>query len=526
MFFQKSAHASGLPAHLFLGNFVSSDPLKYLAFILLFVTGAAYAQTDSLRSRLPEMPDTVLDKANLKLDSIEQSFSIKSDSIKQSYLHQKEKLTGIKSGYQHKVDSLGTLNLPTAQYMHKVDSMDQRLADVQQKAVSKIDSLKDRVNSQVIRLKLPKEANGKVARLTGVMDKVNVPAFDTDITNKIGLDKVSSALPDLPGASNLPSVNLPGGSPDLSGSTVKMPDVNSNIPPADINSGKIGEITGQAGDIQKQVAEASGSAEGLGKTLESKAGDQVKGLPEQKMPEVAGMPGGIPKTGDDAKEQLTNMAKQEAVNHFAGKEAALTGAMEKMSKYKQKYSSVNSLKDIQDEKRHNEMKGKPLIERLVPAVTLQFQSWRDLMLDVNPSLGYRFTSHIIGGLGWNQRVAFNIPGRQFNAAARVFGFRSYGEYSLKKGFGFRLDLECMNTPLKQKNLMSDISPGRDWVWSALVGVKQKYPIYKKLKGNAQLMYNVFDRDHRSPYTDRVNFRIGIELTLKKKKKAEQPAPVK
>lgn len=505
--------------------------MKYLTLILLLFTGAAYAQTDSLRAQLPEMPDTILGRAGLKLDSLEQSFTFKSDSLKQSYSAQKEKLTSLKSSYQSKVDSLTKLNLPATQYTQKIDSVDQRLAAVQQRTASKIDSLKGKVNEQIGRLKLPKEANGKVSKLTGLMDKVSVPTFDADITNKIGIDKLNTALPNTSGLTSIPSGNLPGTSlpnvnPAIPGTDVNMPDVKGSIPSTDINTGKIGDITSQTGDIQKQVKEATGSTEGLGKTLENKAADQVKGLPEQKLPDAPGMPGGIPKTGDDAKEQLAGMAKKEAVNHFAGKEAALMGAMEKMSKYKQKYSSVNSLKDIKDEKHHNEMKGKPLRERLVPAITLQFQSWHDLMLDVNPSIGYRFTSSITGGLGFNQRVAFNIPERQFNREARVFGFRSYGEYTLKKGFGFRLDIECMNTPLKQKTILSDGSPGRDWVWSALVGVKQKYPIYKKLKGNAQLMYNLFDRDHRSPYTDRVNFRIGLELTIKKKKKTEKASSEK
>lgn len=58
----------------------------------------------------------------------------------------------------------------------------------------------------------------------------------------------------------------------------------------------------------------------------------------------------------------------------------------------------------------------------------------------------------------------------------------------------------------------------DWVLSAIVGIKQKYPIYRQLKGNAQIMYNIFDKDHRSPYTDRINFRIGFEFTMKKKKR--------
>jgi hypothetical protein len=508
--------------------------LRPLALILLLFSGAAYAQTDNL----PQKPDTLPGGASLTLDSLEQSFTKKSDSLRHTYVQQKEKLGALKLRYLGRIDSLKRRPKPelpgnpldslkpdagVSRYTQKIDSLDQQAARLQQQTTAQLDSLKGRVNQQLNKLNLPKQADAKVADLTGIMDKVNVPAFDTDVAGKLGVNTAASGLPgtaDLP-AVNLPNTNLPSVNPDIPGMDVKAPDLKGNIPAAGIDTEKIGDVMGQSADIQKQVKDATGSTEGLGKTLEAKAGEQVKGLPDQKLPE--GMPGAMPKTGDEAKQQLVDQAKKEAVNHFAGKEAVLTSAMEKMSKYKQKYSSVSSLKDIKDEKHYNELKGKPLRERLVPALTLQFQSWQDLMLDINPSVGYRLTSHITAGIGWNQRVAFNIPQRRFNEEAKVYGIRTYGEYTFKKGFGLRLDVESMNTPAKQKNPATDAVPARDWVWGALVGIKQKYPIYKKLKGNAQLMYNIFDKDHRSPYLDRVNFRIGLEFTLKKKKAARSEA---
>jgi hypothetical protein len=509
-------------------------------------------------------PDTLIDKTTSTLDSIEHSFTSESDSIRKSYINKKQKLTSLKQRYLLKIDSLKAIRpntpgnpldtldatsglagfknkidrlktkQPTAtgnpldtlestaalsRYTNKVDSVDRQMEDLQRKATTRIDSLKGTVNTQLDKLKLPKEAQGKVAGLTAAMDKVSVPSFDADLGNKFGLPDASGAVPAMPALrGGVPDTNLPNINPDIPGIDVKAPDLKGKLPSTDLNTGKIGDITGQAGDIQKQVKEATGSTDALGNALETKASEQVKGIPDQKLPGIDGMPGGIPKTGDDAKEQMMDMAKKEAVNHFAGKEAVLTSAMEKMSKYKQKYSSVSSLKDIKDAKHHNEMKGKPLRERLVPALTLQFQSWEDLMLDINPSVGYKFTSHFIAGIGWNHRIAFNIPQTQFNEEAKVYGLRTYGEYTFKKGFGFRLDIESMNTPAKQNNLSTDPPPSRDWVWGALIGIKQKYPIYKKLKGNSQLMYNIFDKDHRSPYLDRVNFRIGLEFTLKKKAK--------
>ncbi len=522
-----------------LDGLVNLDDLKRLTLILVLLTPVfAWAQTDSLK--LPA--DSLTAGVSAKIDSLQNRFTFKSDSIKQSYATQKEKISRLKQHYLAKADSAKRINVPRPgaavnpldtlkrpdvnAYAKKIDSLDQQLANLEDQTMKGIDSLKSKINNQLDKLKLPKEMQGKAAKLTSAMDNVSVPSFDSDISGKLGLNKLNTGLPDMPGQGSLPNTNLPNANvpnvnTNLPGMDVKAPDLKGNLPSTDINTGKLNELTGQAGDIQKQVQEATGSQEGLGKTLEGKAAEQVKGLPEQKMPDVPGLDGGIPKTSEDAQKQLADMAKKEAVNHFAGKEQVLMGAMEKMSKYKQKYSSVSSLKDIENQKRYNELKGKPLRERLVPALTLQFQSWRDFMLDVNPSVAYRFTTRFKAGLGWNQRVAFNIPQRTYDDNGRVFGIRSYGEYELKKGFGFRLDIESMYTPEKHRNPVSDYVAERSWVWGVLVGIKQKYPIYKKLMGNAQVMYNIFDKDHRSPYTDRVNFRIGLEFTMKKKKKQEK-----
>jgi hypothetical protein len=188
-----------------------------------------------------------------------------------------------------------------------------------------------------------------------------------------------------------------------------------------------------------------------------------------------------------------------------------------MSKYKEKYSNVSSLKDL-PEKTPNPMKEKPFIERLVPGLTLQFHSNQDFLLDVNVSAGYRFTERITAGLGWNQRWAFSIDDREFHPDARIYGVRSYGEFKIKKGFGLRAEVECMNAFVKETVTGTPEAGSREWVWSAFSGVKQEYRITNFLKGNAQVMYNLFDPHHKSPYGDRINIRMGFELTLKKRKK--------
>jgi hypothetical protein len=108
---------------------------------------------------------------------------------------------------------------------------------------------------------------------------------------------------------------------------------------------------------------------------------------------------------EQTKEQLLEIAKEAAVDHFAGKESELKAAMELMAKYKKKFISFNGLEEL-TRKRPNEMQGKPLVERIIPGIAMQIQKKNDeLMVDFNPYAGYRFTGKLTTGIGWNHRVS-------------------------------------------------------------------------------------------------------------------------
>lgn len=129
--------------------------------------------------------------------------------------------------------------------------------------------------------------------------------------------------------------------------------------------------------------------------------------------------------------------------------------------------------------------------------------------------GYRWSITPDFARGWNHRIAFNFNRGAFNPDMYIYGPRSYGEFRIKKGFSGRLEVEVMNTPVR-------IPPSQDfarqeWVWSAMAGIKKEYKISKSLRGNAQVLYNLFNPHYKSPYTDRLNMRIGIEYKISKKK---------
>lgn len=215
------------------------------------------------------------------------------------------------------------------------------------------------------------------------------------------------------------------------------------------------------------------------------------------------------------KKELKEKAKKAAVDHFAGKEEQLKAAMEKMSKYKQKYSSMKRIKDL-TQKRRNEMSDKPLIERIVPGLGIQFQKrGENLLVDFNPYAGYRFTSRIVAGTGWNQRIGYNTSLYSFSPEARVYGPRAFGEFKLGKGFSPRAELELMNTGLPTLSQTTYDPSIREWVWGAFAGMKKEYKLFKNIKGTALVMVRLFNYEHKSPYTDVLNVRFGFEFPMKK-----------
>ena len=168
------------------------------------------------------------------------------------------------------------------------------------------------------------------------------------------------------------------------------------------------------------------------------------------------------------------------------------------------------------------MKGKPLIERIIPSIGIQIQKkGEDLLVDFNPYAAYRFTGRISAGAGWNQRVSYNLDINEFNPAAIIYGPRVFGEYKLWRGFSPRAELEVMNTNVPPLTSMGAVDPvHREWVWGAFVGLKKEYRFFKKINGTALIMTRLFNTDDKSPYADVLNVRFGFEFPMKKKVKPE------
>ncbi len=480
--------------------------MRYLFLIsLLSVAVSLQAQqVDSLLNRLSldSIPGAKADA----LDSIQYSFYGKSDNLKLEYKSKFDAIDSTRTGLQTKIDSLNALLLPTAVYTHKLDSVVQQRKKAVASLNEKMDDLKSKTTDKINKLELSPELQSKVDALTGDIQGFKLPAKDINISS---LDLPNSPLKNLDGLNT--SVESPVGK-------IGELDGLQNITG---KAGNLSSITQQAGGYQNDIQNITKGnlqdVKQLPSILESKAGD-IAGVDDLKKSAEALDPMLSAAQNPDAmKEQAVKKVKEVAVNHFAGKEQVLQQAMEKMSKLKNKYSSLNSLSEV-GKKRPNEMRGKPLIERLVPGIALQIQRKGDnILADFNPYIGYRLSGRLTSGVGWNQRCGYNTDRNSFSPGTRIYGPRIYSEFKIGKGFCPRAEAELMNTYVPPRLHSGQDDPvGREWVPGVFVGLKKEYKFMGKVKGTAQIMLRVFNHENKSSYGDVLNMRVGFEFPMKKK----------
>lgn len=481
------------------------------------------SKLDSAQQQLRQ--NNILYPSGQKIDSIQSAFYQRSDSLKNAYKRKLEKLGSSQANLRRKLDSLTTLKLPADKISQKLDSLAKLGENTSADFEKKLQSIKDQASSKLKKLDLPPEASDKVNSITKSIEEIKLPPTELNIPS---LDRSANLLGTDGGKLNdLANINIDN--PLESGGVtekMKIPDgvegVKALSNAQEIVSG-VSNITEQAKEYSKEAQQlAKGNldeAENISKVVEEKA-TQVSGINEiEKQTEGLEEYKAMTTKAQDPealRKEAMEKAKQVAVNHFAGKEEQLKAAMEKISKYKQKYSSLDGVSEL-SKKRPNELRNKTLIERIVPGIAIQFQKDDgNMLVDFNPYAGYRFSGKLRAGLGWNQRIGYNVKQYRFNPGTRVYGPRAFGEFTIGNGFSPRAEIEIMNTGIPSFPLTTYDPDRREWVWGAFVGIKKEYKIVKNVKGTAMIMTRLFNPQHKSPYADVLNVRFGFEFPLKKK----------
>jgi hypothetical protein len=472
---------------------------------------------DSLR--LPG--DSTARAAYHKADSIRSGFQSKVDSLQLAYKKPLDKIDATSNSLQRKIDSLQTLNLPTDKLTAKLDSVKnlgtKKITDLNQQ----VEKLKGKATKDLKALDLPPEMRGPVDKL-----QQSVSAYDVPMVN--------GKIPDIKvGGANLPGTEIPQGVNAPSVGNTKVPGMEGLNQMKELQNitnetKEISKVAGDAGNYSKDIQDISKGKLDEVKTLDKTAEKEAMKMVDGK--ELGGMTGEFDKYKEQlggrpdsvalsmAKEQAKEAVMKEATNHFAGKEDVLRAAMDQMTKLKSKYSEITSMTDL-TKRPPNPLKGKPLIERFIPGITLHLITEKNVYVDFNPSITYRISPHFNVGLGWNERITFAswIP----TITDRVFGLRNFTEFKLAKGFSARMDIEYLNAIIPPLLINTTDKGVRDWEWSVLIGLKKEFKIFKSVTGNVQTMYRLWSDHDKVPFPDRLSVRMGFEFPMKKKDKKRE-----
>ncbi len=520
-----------IPAHLAFSQ-SKQDTLRLPGKETVNATnGKIDSVNHSVQSKLENLKipgDTINKTAFRKADSIRASFQSNVDSLQTSYQRPVNQLDSASRSLQHRINSLQSLKMPTNKLTAKLDSVNnartQKLSELNQK----INHLKANAARDLKEINLPPEMEGPMKNLEQSIQGFKIATVDGKIPNLstsanipglqvpgLGIPIAKSTIPALGGA-NVSGMN---GAPGLNG----VPEVNQlndvTKPVTDLS-----KVTGQVGEYGKDVKNIS-----QGKLDDVKSLDKVaenEAMKREGMSELKDKTGEIDKYKDQlggrpdsaALDMLKSQSMPTAVNHFAGQEKALQGAMNQMARLKSKYSQVKSVANL-PKRLPNPLHDTPFIERIVPGVTFQLYNQGHFIMDVTPAALYKITPRFSAGAGWVQRIRFD-KGKQ--NTDHVYGPRAILQFNWSQGFSLRFQPELLNTFIPPQLIPgpSPESGSREWVWGAMVGIKKDFKVYKKIKGNTELVYNLYNPESKSPYPDRLMVRFGFEFPLKKRTKVE------
>ncbi len=489
--------------------------------LLFSATVVAQVELDSVYTEnpTPQSIDSSAFQKLSKIDSLTQVADQQLDSL--NLLKYNNKIDSIRGRLSFSIDSL---HLPTERYTRLLDSLNQlgpsqSLSQAHQKMdafQNKVNELENKANSPSSRveqavnnkLNLMRSEGGEGANLPGNVDLPGVAPPEEGVPSlDLGLKENQSSLPDKPGTLGMPNLGEVPAIEELNKAQQGLSEVTKVS----------GEVAAYREDVKNISSGTLDEVEKIPQTLEAEAvkavdagqlTDQAQGVDQYKDMLAAGS------DPEALKQQALQLAPKLATNHFKGKEVVLQQAIEKVNSYKKKYNQLTDLENI-PKRRPNEMKDKPLVERVVPFITLQLQSSENVLLDYNLGAGYRFSSRFTAGVGWNERIGISSK-LKFTTSDRVFGPRTFADFRIRKGLSIRAEGEKMNAFIPASQFSPSDIGRRDWVWSAFIGMKKQYDFMKSVKGNFQFLYNFYDDRDASPYVSRFMVRFGFEFPMKKK----------
>ncbi len=143
----------------------------------------------------------------------------------------------------------------------------------------------------------------------------------------------------------------------------------------------------------------------------------------------------------------------------------------------------------------NQQKTKSFFKRLEYSANVQFGKTNSIMPSTGEfalGLGYKLNDNGLIGIGSSYKLGLGTRFNNIRFTHQGFGMRSYLDWKIRSGFYFSGGYEKNYFPqLQNVNLTTRTGEmqAESWQQSGLVGIKKKYPINKKVKGSAQILFD-------------------------------------
>lgn len=276
-------------------------------------------------------------------------------------------------------------------------------------------------------------------------------------------------------------------------------------------------------DTLKQVARQRGET-----MLKEQAG-QIEGMPElnelstqmgeaDKLKGLAGdYKSQVEMYTDSAylKEQAQKKAEELAMQYIEEHPEVMKEVQRKMNLLMKKYSVVPNSNDLSTAIKRTSLKGKTFRERLVIAANFQTISLDPVSIDFSPTIGYKFNSRFLLGLGGTYRQTFSTDSLP-TLAPEVWGYKAFTSYDVIGTFFAygEYDRNTSGVSITENN------SNRIWNQALLAGVGRKFAVHRKIDMTLVFAYNFLhepnDPVYPRPWVIRVGFQTS-ELAMMKKR---------
>jgi hypothetical protein len=486
--------------------------MKKLILILMAVFCVLTTRTSAQNldtSKLNKIPLDTLTRTLKYADSSKSNFSNKIDF----------KTDSIVSHFNKSVDSLRNRQQSDSAYTKRLDSLYKNLQ-------RQLDALRSRYNEagNAVERKISR-LDSAIAQRTSRLD--SLLKSHSIQTTRLRLDNVTTDIPNLPSdgiPTALPKVNASEAIP-INNLAIRSPELNQVLPnefTSTITNQDLTSVTTRAGTMVKNVDSLSTAdvTNRASKEIEKQATniDEVKQLKEE-LNKTAVVKQEFEKTKalDGDPDELKKKAAGMAGDYFSGKEDLIRKDLDNIAKLQKKYPSVKDVRFL-PKRRPNEMKGKPFVERLIPAITFQVLPSSDITFDLAPSIGYRISGKINIGAGAFRRISY-LRKEGTLTALDCYGFRVNNTFRFFKSVNTYLEYERSKS-IDQSQLVHGAiltTPENKWSNKINVGVFNRYSLGRNLFGHFVIMYDIL-QIKKFPNTTGSSARFGFDYQLVRKRK--------